>query len=249
MKTPHFYAVIIGTEILNGRRQDRHFEFIRALLADRGHALFASLVIKDDPVLIEQTFRMVKMDEDAVMFSFGGIGSTPDDLTRAIAAKVFTGEDVVRHRRFEADIIERFGEKAYPHRIRMADLPIGSRLLKNPVNNMSGFFLDEHYFFVPGFPEMAHAMITEAIDLFYPEARTLFRRTLTAQTSENTLIDIMDAVPSSLELSSLPMLHDGKASVELSIAGTDQAEVELWFGKFIAMLDEQAIAYERSSTS
>lgn len=244
MKDPHFYAVIIGTEILNGRRQDKHFEFVRSLLARQGHALFASLVIKDDPRLIEQTFRMIKEDSAAVLFSFGGIGSTPDDLTREIAAKVFTGKSAVRHQGFAKDIIERFKEEAYPHRIEMADLPVGSQLLKNPVNNMSGFFLDERYFFVPGFPEMAHAMITEALKRFHPDRHTLFRKTLTAQTSENTLIDIMKRVPSRLELSSLPMLHEGIASVELSIAGPDKDEVDLWFGKFTAMLARDHITYD-----
>lgn len=243
MKNPHFYAVIIGTEILNGRRKDKHFEFVRKALASRGYALFASLVIKDDPLLIEQTYTMVKADPDAVLFSFGGIGSTPDDLTREIASKVFTSRDIVRHRQFENDIIERFAEEAYPHRILMADLPAGSQLLKNPVNNMSGFFLDKRYFFVPGFPEMAHTMIQEALERFYPKNRTVYRKSLLAETSENTLIDIMKEVPPQLELSSLPILRNGVASVELSIASYDQEEVNLWFDLFVNTIRSKDIQF------
>ncbi|WP_294870501.1 molybdopterin-binding protein, partial [Sulfuricurvum sp. RIFCSPLOWO2_12_FULL_43_24] len=90
MKTPHFYAVIIGSEILNGRREDKHFLYLRDALLRRGFTLFSSCIIKDDPTLIYNTFSVIKNDPDAVMFSFGGIGSTPDDLTRQIASNVFS---------------------------------------------------------------------------------------------------------------------------------------------------------------
>ena len=90
----NFYAVIIGTEILNARRKDAHFEFLQKELAKYGHELFASFIIKDDSELIKQTYRMILEDKSAVMFSFGGIGSTPDDLTREIASEVFTGKQV-----------------------------------------------------------------------------------------------------------------------------------------------------------
>uniref|UniRef100_UPI0026023442 molybdopterin-binding protein n=1 Tax=Sulfurimonas sp. TaxID=2022749 RepID=UPI0026023442 len=134
----NFYAVIIGTEILNGRRIDKHFAFLQAELQKYGHELFASFVIKDDKELMRRTYRMIKEDSNAVMFSFGGIGSTPDDLTREIAAEIFRDSKVVTHEQFKQDIIEKFGDEAYPHRIHMADLPPNAALLKNPVNNMSG---------------------------------------------------------------------------------------------------------------
>jgi len=56
MKTPHFYAVIIGSEILNGRREDKHFTFIRDALLRRGHLLFSTFIIKDDIELIHSIF-------------------------------------------------------------------------------------------------------------------------------------------------------------------------------------------------
>jgi len=243
MNTLHFYAVIIGTEILNGRRIDKHFEFLKTTLAQYGHALFASLVIKDDADLIEATYRMIAQDPRSVMFSFGGIGSTPDDLTRPIAAKVFTDNPLRRHAKFENDIIERFGKEAFPHRIHMADLPQGAALLKNPVNNMSGFALDARYFFVPGFPEMAHPMIRDAINAHFADMRTLYRKTLIAETSENTLIDVMKLLPDSVEFSSLPMLKNGEPKVEISVAGTDGAGVESAFGLFVDFLTARRIGY------
>lgn len=244
MQSLHFYAVIIGTEILNGRREDRHFSFVKEALLASGYSLHASLVIKDDPELIAQTYKLVKADRRSVMFSFGGIGSTPDDLTRPIAARVFTGKALKRNLEFEAAILDRFGENAFPHRIHMADLPEGAGLLHNPVNNMSGFYLEERYFFVPGFPDMAHPMIREALARFYPPVSAPIRRTLIAQTSENTLIEIMKTLPGEVEFSSLPMLRDGTASVEISVAGMDESTVSESFCRFTAFLDAQQIAYD-----
>ena len=247
MKQIHFYAVIIGTEILNGRRADKHFSFLKSALAERGYSLFASFIIKDDPELIEQTYRLIMADPHSVMFSFGGIGSTPDDLTRAIAAKVFTAKELARHQQFERDIIERFGNEAYPHRIFMSELPVGSSLLKNPVNNMSGFYLEQRFFFVPGFPEMAHTMIHEALERFYPANRMLYRYTLYAKTSENTLIDLMKEIPEYIELSSLPVFRDNIPNVELSVAGYDETESRKWFLTFVKYLDDHNIEYTETS--
>jgi molybdopterin-biosynthesis enzyme MoeA-like protein len=244
MNTPHFYAVIIGTEILNGRRADKHFEFVKAALKRLERELFASLVIKDDPVLIAATFELVRADPDGVMFSFGGIGSTPDDLTRDIAASVFTGKPTCRHSGFERDIVARFAEAAHPHRIHMADLPEGAGLLKNPVNNMSGFYLEDRYFFMPGFPEMSHPMVEEALARFFPESASRFRLTLLAMTSENTLIDVMHSLPETIEFSSLPMFVDGAPRVEISVAADNEAEATEAFGRFTGALDARDIPYE-----
>ncbi|MBN2870798.1 MAG: competence/damage-inducible protein A [Campylobacterales bacterium] len=243
MKTPHFYAVIIGSEILNGRRADKHFMFLRDALLARGHVLYASLTIKDDPELIRNTFTMVKNDPDGVMFSFGGIGSTPDDLTRQIASDVFADGVLYPHKQFRSDIVERFGEAAFPHRIHMADLPPDAGLLHNVVNNMSGFYLQERYFFMPGFPEMSHPMVEEALGTFYPAASAVYRKTLIAQTSENTLIDVMKQLPPQVDFSSLPMLRDGCASVEISVASGDEEEAARCLQLFIDALLAKKIDY------
>lgn len=244
MKSPHIYAVIIGSEILNGRRVDKHFDFIKNALAKRGYTLYCVEIIKDDAPLIKSSFERVLADENSMLFSFGGIGSTPDDLTREIAADVFTSRSTVRHKQFENDIIERFGEGAFPHRVHMADLPEGASLLHNPVNNMSGFFLDERYFFVPGFPEMAHPMVEEVIARFLPQNKQLHRHTLLARCSEERFIGIMQTMPDDVECSSLPMFVDEKANVEMSVAAYDEEKSRSCFAMFTDFLDENKISYE-----
>lgn len=244
MKTIHFYAVIIGSEILNARREDKHFLFLRDALLRRGHTLFSSFIIKDDPKLIRSIFSMVKNDPEGVMFSFGGIGSTPDDLTRQIASDVFSDGVLQSHPQFYDDILKRFGEAAHPHRIHMADLPNNAGLLHNVINNMSGFYLEDRYFFMPGFPEMSHPMAEEALERFYPEAQTVFRKTLIAQTSENTLIEVMNALHPSIELSSLPMINGGNPIVEISVASENLVLASEAIELFITALNEKNIPFE-----
>ncbi len=242
----NFYALIIGTEILNARREDKHFCFVRDELAKYGHELFASFIVKDDVALIENCFKMIKADPNVVMFSFGGIGSTPDDLTREISAKIFTQLPLVRHEKFEQDIEEKFGKKAYPHRIKMSDLPQNASLLYNPVNNMSGYSLEDRFFFVPGFPEMAHPMISDVIKRLFGKAKKKFRCTLLAQTSEETLIDLMKKMPDDIELSSLPMFRENRPLVELSLSGFDEQNVTLHFELFKTELKSKQIDYKEN---
>jgi molybdopterin-biosynthesis enzyme MoeA-like protein len=125
----------------------------------------------------------------------------------------------------------------------MSDLPKESQLLKNPINNMSGYSLFNKFFFVPGFPQMAHPMIKEVLKTKFSNAQKTYRLTLLAQTSENTLVDIMNNIPQNIDLSSLPMIKDKNISVEISLSNTDKQEVEKYFLLFTNFLNDEKISY------
>lgn len=239
----NFYSVIIGTELLNGRRKDAHFEFLNCELLGRGWEQKASFVIKDEPKFIEDIFRFIKSDPNSVMFCFGGIGATPDDYTRVAAANIFRDGAMEYHLEAKRLIIDKFGDEAYPHRIEMANLPIGSGLLQNVVSGVPGFFIDNHYFFAPGFPSMAKDMVVEALDRFYPQNTPKHRLTLTANTSENTLINTMKSVDVDVELSSLPQMIGDIRRVVISISGNNLQKVQTNFAKFTVFLDKDQIPY------
>jgi len=236
----NFYAVIIGTEILNGRREDKHFAFLRDALLQRGYRLKASFLIEDDPTLIEDIFTLVKKDPKGVLFSFGGIGATPDDYTRSVAAKVFGDGKLYEHPEAKRLIIERFGDKAFPHRINMAKLPKGAKLLQNPINKVPGFYLNNRYFFTPGFPQMAHPMVLEALDRFFPPKKEPPRYTICVEASENDLMDIMQKIPKDVEFSSLPKIEDGKYMDVISIAGEKAKE---WMEFFKNELEKRGLRF------
>ena len=241
-----FYALIIGSEILNGRREDAHFAFVRKALLNRGYSLYGAFIIEDDPLLITRTIRFIADDPKAVLFSFGGVGSTPDDHTRSCAAEALRDGKLYKHETAARIIEETLGERAYPHPIRMAMLPKDAELIDNPVNNMPAFSIDGRFFFMPGFPEMSHPMVESILDSLVPSKRSYFRKTLTAECRENEFIELMEAAPEHIEVSSLPKLSDEGWFATLSVAGEDETAVKAWFDKFRAMLEKKGIGYRLS---
>lgn len=153
MKT--FHALIIGDEILAGRRTDCHFSMLIALLARYHLALNTVLYLPDEREILA-TALADSFKRAMPTFIFGGIGATPDDHTRQAAA-LASGRPLVPHPEGTAIILEYFGQDAYPYRIKMAEFPCGATLIPNPVNRIAGFSLDQHHFF-PGFPSMATPM-------------------------------------------------------------------------------------------
>lgn len=239
----NFYSVIIGTELLNGRRKDSHFEFLNNELLKRGWEQKASFVIKDEPPFIADIYNLIKSDPKAVMFSFGGIGATPDDYTRKVAADVFTDGKMEINIEAKKAILDRFGADAYPHRINMATLPINASLLKNVVSNVPGFYLENRFFFTPGFPSMSQHMIVEALDKLYPQNKPKYRLTLSAKVSENKLVNIMRKVPNHIDMSSLPQIDGDKRITVISIASYDNSETIKYFELFTNFLDKNNIKY------
>jgi len=239
----NFYSVIIGTELLNGRRNDAHFSFLNNELLKRGWEQKASFVIKDEPSFIEDIFKLIQKDPDAIMFCFGGIGSTPDDYTRVCAANVFTGGEMEQNKVALQCIIEQFHEEAYPHRVNMANLPINAGLLTNVVNNVPGFSLEERYFFTPGFPSMSQSMVIEALDKYYPKNKEKYRYFLKADCSENDLIDIMKQMPTEIDFSSLPQIKDGKRSVVISVGSYEESKAKKYFSLFEDLLNKKSIKF------
>ena len=165
------------------------------------------------------------MASDDIVFCFGGIGATPDDHTRACAAQA-AGVALVPHAEAVKEIEARFGEAAYPQRIRMAELPVGSVIVPNPYNRIPGFSLNHHHF-LPGFPEMAWPMMTWLLDQRYPDlqrAQPAIERSLTVWSREGELLPLMQAFIERYprcRLSSLPELNRERPRLELGVRGEE----------------------------
>jgi len=243
MKTPNFFTLIIGTEILNRRRQDKHFDFVTKALAAKGHKLTGSFIIEDDPALIVQTIKFIASQPNPVLFSFGGIGSTPDDYTRKCASIALRDGTLPVHKEALGIIREKLGEKAYPYAVKMAELPKGASLLDNPVNQMPAFSLDERFFFMPGFPEMSHPMVETVLKRLIPREKEVYRHTLTALCKESALIEVMEKMPKGVEFSSLPKLYDDGWRVSISVASENEKLAFDAFQMFIQTLENKGIVY------
>ncbi|MEA3418150.1 MAG: molybdopterin-binding protein [Campylobacterota bacterium] len=249
MSDPKIFALIIGTEILNRRRTDKHFDFITNTLENHGRKLTGSFIIEDDPALIVQTLKFLSSQPNSIIFSFGGIGSTPDDHTRKCAAIALRDGYLYTHKEAKTIIEEKLGKDAYPHPIGMAELPKGAQLINNPFNRMPAFSLDDRYFFMPGFPEMSHPMATEILNKLFSERKTYHRYTLTALCKENELIEVMRNMPKGVEFSSLPKHYIDGWRVSISVASHDDILSRKAFQMYIDELDRKNIPYALTDES
>ena len=167
--------IIIGDEILSGRRQDKHLAKAIELLGERGMAVSWARYVGDEPERITADIRHA-LDSGDVVFSFGGIGATPDDHTRACAARAL-GTELALHPEARELILARCREMAAQEgvpfkpespdtlrRLEMGWFPVGASIIPNPYNRIPGFSLQGRVHFVPGFPVMAWPMMAWALD-------------------------------------------------------------------------------------
>jgi len=222
-------ALIIGDELLTGKRRDSHLPHVVETLAKRGLTLAAVHYVGDDREQLTRLLRDSFARRD-IVFSFGGIGATPDDHTRQAAAAAL-GVALERHAEAVASIEAQFGEAAYPHRVVMAEFPAGATIIPNPVNRIAAFSIHDHHFF-PGFPQMAWPMLDWVLATQYPELdvdQPVERALVVHDAGESQLLPLMNENVSRfprVKLFSLPsMPKDGKRRLELGVRGA-RAEVD-----------------------
>jgi molybdopterin-biosynthesis enzyme MoeA-like protein len=236
--------VIIGSELLSGKRADQHQEKARKLFQQRGLDLDWVRYLNDSPPLIVDNLRET-MARDALVFCFGGIGATPDDHTRACAA-VASGRELCRHPEAESILREIFGQRVMPVRIRMADLPKDAELIPNPVNSVPGFSIDNHYF-VPGFPSMAWPMMEWVLATHFPSlsgAQELCEQLIEVRNvPESELIAEMESLIAqfpNLNVSCLPHANDSHLQLELGLRG-ERSDVDSAVAILKVMLDARQL--------
>ncbi|HAT31972.1 MAG TPA: competence/damage-inducible protein A [Janthinobacterium sp.] len=230
--------IIIGDEILSGKRVDQHFPKVVQLLAARGLQLGWAEYLSDDPARITATLKRTFASED-IVFCCGGIGATPDDHTRQAAADAL-GLPLRLHLEGKANIqrriLEMGVESGHPadlesaenlHRLKMAEFAEGAALIPNPYNNIAGFALASHYF-VPGFPVMAWPMIEWVLDTHYAHlcngAPHVEQAVLVFEAAESALTPLMEAIEAQfpgVKIFSLPHVGDAKTRrhIELGVKG------------------------------
>ncbi len=224
-------AIIIGDEITLGRRVDKHFPRMVEVLAARGLVLDWALYIGDDRERLTETLKRTLASED-IVFSFGGIGNTPDDHTRQAAAAA-AGVELKLHADAEREIKARFAELKFELtdlQLAMGNFPVGSRIIPNPFNRIPGFSLGQHHF-VPGFPQMAWPMVEWVLDSYYswrfnaqPSAEAAI---LVWKGVEGALIKLMRRVEADfpgVKVFSLPFLGSKEVQrhIELGVRGAPE---------------------------
>ena len=261
--------LIIGDEILSGKRLDQHFAKVVKLLGERGLQLGWAEYLGDDPARITATLRRTLVSGD-IVFSCGGISATPDDHTRQCAAAALN-VPLVLHPQARQLIQARMTDMAREagavldlqapdnlQRLKMGEFPQGAQIIPNPFNKIPGFSVQgagsgAHYF-VPGFPVMAWPMIEWVLDTHYS---SLFHQLPWQESSvlvfnmmESTLTPLMETIEaqfSSVKVFSLPSVANGqnRAFIELGVKGEPE-QTAAAFAFLQAELDRLGAEYRRS---
>lgn len=177
LSVPSVRLIIIGDEILSGRRTDKHFAKLVELLGQRGMQLTGAEFVSDERARIVATLKRSFATDD-IVFCCGGIGATPDDQTRQAAAEAL-GLPLELHPEAARLIAERCADNerngqgsadmSLPEnqqRLQMGVFPAGAQIVPNPYNKIPGFFIQNHTF-MPGFPVMAWPMMQWTLDTRY----------------------------------------------------------------------------------
>ena len=173
--TTSFGIIIIGDEILSGKRADKHLPKAIELLSARGLSLSYADYVGDEPARITATLTRAlaaARTSGDVVFSCGGIGATPDDHTRQCAAAAL-GVELALHPEAKALITARMQDVAkeqgtvfdpdHPdniHRLDMGMFPTGVQIIPNPYNKIPGFscFVESKNSSTPSRGWAAHAV-------------------------------------------------------------------------------------------
>ncbi len=254
----NFGLIIIGDEILSGKREDKHLPKVISLLAARGLSLSWARYVGDDPQRITADLKDAFASGD-VVFSCGGIGATPDDHTRQCAAAAL-GVPLALHPQARDFILERMQdiakEQGTPyepdrpdnaHRLNMGVFPEGAEIIPNPYNKIAGFSVTKPdssgIFFVPGFPVMAWPMIEWALDErfahLHQQRTTSEKSVIVFGAMEAALTPLMEAIEAQfagIKVFSLPSVDHPQwgRHIELGVKGAaaslDAAYLQLLAG-------------------
>jgi molybdopterin-biosynthesis enzyme MoeA-like protein len=236
--------IIIGDEILSGKRRDQHLPKVIDLLRERGLRLSWAEIVGDEPERITALLTRTFAGSD-IVFSCGGIGATPDDHTRQCAAAAL-GVPLELHPEGRLLVETRIRETAGPdadlnapenlQRLRMAEFPTGAQLIPNPYNRIPGFTVARHHF-VPGFPVMAWPMIAWVLDTLYadrfhrePQAEQALLVYGQAEAVLTPLMEGLEARHPGVRVFSLPSVGDAhtRRHIELGVKGEPEQVAAAW---------------------
>jgi molybdopterin-biosynthesis enzyme MoeA-like protein len=258
MSSPHppeIGLIIVGDEILSGKRADKHMPKMIELLAERGLQLAWADYVGDSPERITATLKRA-FESGNLVFSCGGIGATPDDHTRQCAGKAL-GVELELHPEAEVLIRERMQDMAREqnipyepdrpdniHRLNMGVFPKGARIIPNPYNKIAGFSVG-HVHFMPGFPVMAWPMMAWVLDTQYAhlfgQQPYIEKSVIVFGAMEATLTPLMEAIEREhpgIKVFSLPSVDHPQYGrhIDLGVKG-DPARVDAAYAQLLAGLE------------
>ena len=229
----------VGNEVIAGDVENTNGSWLARRLATLGIEVHLLATLRDDiDVIAEFLGQHARLHE--VVLVTGGLGGTPDDLTReAVAAAFGVGQRPLPelaerlHARFEP---RGLGEYAS----RWANLPEGADPLENPLGGAPGFVL-ENVYVMPGLPSEMEAMFESIEGRFRGEPIATWRRSY--ETGEGQIVDLLEQVTrehARVSVGSYPRFGAQGPTVEVVLKSGDAAALELARSWLVGQLDGRA---------
>jgi molybdenum cofactor synthesis domain-containing protein len=229
-------VMIIGDEILSGRTQDTNLNFIARYLATFGIDLAEARVVGDVKTDIIAALDALRARWDYVITT-GGIGPTHDDITADCVAEAF-GVALYEHPEIIAMMEARWQGTLNPARRRMARVPAGGSLVKNPVQGPPGFQIG-NVFVLAGVPMIMRGMMEDVGPRMRPGAVVVSRTVRVEGAGESAMAAPLEAVANAhpdLSLGSYPFFGPDGFGSNLVVRGRDAAQVAATVEELIGVL-------------
>ncbi len=240
MKSPTAAVILIGNELLSGRTEDANLNYIARRMTDVGIQLQEARVIRDEIDIIVETLNELRTKYSYV-FTTGGIGPTHDDITVRSVAKAFDLK-IERNDRVATDIRLTLGNKFTEASLKMADFPVGARLIHNNKSSAPGFNIGNVYV-MAGIPNYMQVMLEACIPLL-EQGDPIYSKSIDVLAGEGMLSgafgDVQNKYPL-LELGSYPFKHGENNATSLVVRGTDSGLVDKAFADITHMLEELGV--------
>jgi len=234
-------VLIIGDEILSGRTQDTNLRDIAKYLGVHGVDLCEARTVPDIMEEIIAALNALRERYDYVITT-GGIGPTHDDITADAVAAAF-GVELEEHPDILAMMTARWGPELNVARRRMARVPVGSDLVKNPVQGPPGFTIG-NVFVLAGVPVIMRGMLEDVGPRLRTGAVVLSRTVRVEGTGEGAIAAPLEAVAKAhptMSLGSYPFFTEGLYGSNLVLRGWDVGELESTVVELISALTEAGV--------
>ena len=235
-------VLIIGDEILSGRTQDTNLRDIAKYLGVHGVDLCEARTVSDVMDEIIAALNALRERYDYVITT-GGIGPTHDDITADAVAAAF-GVELYEHPDIIAMMTARWGGEVNAARRRMARVPVGGELVKNPVQGPPGFTIG-NVFVLAGVPVIMRGMLEDVGPRMRTGAVVLSRTVRVEGTGEGAIAAPLEAVAKAhpdMSLGSYPFFADGLYGSNLVLRARDAEELAATVVELMAALEGAGIS-------
>jgi molybdenum cofactor synthesis domain-containing protein len=226
----------IGNEIVSGDVENTNGSWLARRLAELGVEVRMLAAVRDEIPAIS-AFLAGRAAYD-YLFVTGGLGGTPDDLTREAVAEAF-GLDCVEIDDLAARLRERFGPRGLAeYAARWARIPRGAIPLENPLGGAPGFTL-ENVYVLPGLPSEMEAMFDSIAERFRGEPIASWRRSY--RTGEGQIVRVLEEATRrhpAVSVGSYPRFLDDGPEVDVVLKSSDPSALASATEWVEAALDE-----------